>query len=912
MNLGDRLLFELENGKPKLILLSHGVDKNPAKLSFRPRGTKILSSRQPSYVEEAQREERPSRQLPGGHMEGRSKASGGGAAISFTSNISNNEGRSTSLNLSTTRDRHKAGGIKSVAKVKPNQHKAVRANGNADQPQKHVKVELKHTSPNRDAGLKDSVVKPNQHKALRANGNADQAQKLVKVELKHTSPNGDAGLKDSVVCLTNEQLQHILSTVQTSNTQPHPPEDPREPGDQTGSKPESDVTEGEMKEVEGVKTGGGGADSAGRSQEKDNGLAGCMLSWMDEHQRDSRMSIDAKKAQWRKELDEQVALKQQQQQQQRSAPGTLQGTSIMMDAMAIGDSHHLFLPKTRMDNPTGPNNSPQQGHSEGTKALEKLSQLLDPFLTDKEKDSVSMEIRKFQADDDSQSSVTHREHPAAIRSSLRLGEVTPMEEEALNVERREEQRRRWLEELNRQRDEAVERRRREKLLQSQAEDLHLWNSHFDSFQRRPPATSAPNQNQNPHYSSSEGGDWEPSSSLSLVWEAKSVGGASVDTARGYPTRTSYLRTMTSLLDPAQIEERERRRLKQLEQQRAIKAQVEEHRQQREQEEARRRQEEEEEERRMALQREELQRRHERETLREKQKKAPVQRSDEPKKDGDEMSESSPAPPSRVDAIQTQESSAQYEPPPAPPLSSRSRAGKENIIVLRGDDPYEPFVRVERSRREKRRPEWNSQRPSRRFVPASERYPADLQRHRLESRLKRQTKLLALQERTHVSRTAPPPPSPEEHHLCSRTSPSRTGENVSTPHRDSNTDRGRAPPVPTVRHRVQNQQTSSTPPSLALEFVPYLRTAEVVKLDPLEPTDPPQLQPHSAPPQSSSASPPSHRDTLLHPELLRNSHRQKEILRGLAQLRQGLLQKQRELETTMNRPPKHHDWFPSKT
>lgn len=29
---------------------------------------------------------------------------------------------------------------------------------------------------------------------------------------------------------------------------------------------------------------------------------------------------------------------------------------------------------------------------------------------------------------------------------------------------------------------------------------------------------------------------------------------------------SYLRTMTSLLDPAQIEERERRRLKQLEQQ----------------------------------------------------------------------------------------------------------------------------------------------------------------------------------------------------------------------------------------------------------------------------------------------------------------------------------------------------------
>lgn len=112
--------------------------------------------------------------------------------------------------------------------------------------------------------------------------------------------------------------------------------------------------------------------------------------------------------------------------------------------------------------------------------------------------------------------------------------------------------------------------------------------------------------------------------------------------------------MTALLDPAQIEERERRRLKQLEQQvgggergrnkarkkqtcmtkyfqkyfyrlsssrllpqRAIEAQVEERRQQREREEARRREEEEEEERR--LEREMLERRYELDALKERRK-----------------------------------------------------------------------------------------------------------------------------------------------------------------------------------------------------------------------------------------------------------------------------------------------------
>ncbi|XP_044066447.1 coiled-coil domain-containing protein 66 isoform X3 [Siniperca chuatsi] len=882
MNLGDGLLFELENGKPKLILLSHGIEKNPAKqLSFRPRAANILSSRQPSCVEEVQGEEHPARQQAGRHRESKSKA--GGAAVSFTSNTAYTGGRSTPLTSSKTHEHHKGGsGCAVVAKVKLDRHKhsttvgSVRANGKTGQPQ---------------------------NSGTRVGG---------KVGPKDTLASGDAGLKE--VCLTNEQLQQILNTVQTSSNGRHPPEDHRTQGNQSDLKSGSSLNGrgggGKRKEEdrgggEEIKKGGGGGGGGGggtditeSSQDKDSRLSGCLFSWLEERQSDSRAAIDAKKTQWRRELDEQVALKQQQQ---HSAPGRLQAEEDTESVLSV------------------------------------------------------------------QSSVSHREQHAAIRSSLRFGEVSPMEE-VLSVERREEQRRRWLEELDRQREETTERRRQEKLLQSQTEDHELWATHFDSLQRRPPVqTSAPPPAPS---NGSERGEWEPSSTLSLVWEARSssgaesVGGASVDTTSGYPTRASYLRTMTSLLDPAQIEERERRRLKQLEQQRAIEAQVEERRRQREREEARRREEEEEEERRVALEREMLERRYELDTQRVRQK--PSHQAEQPKevhdnerhqetlepsvtrhgecleeeavsssappyKDTAVQTEAAPSLPLRADRVQTPHVSAQYQPPPslsaAPPNSKNRvvRTGKENICLPGGGggDPYEAFARTERSRRDKRRPEWNTQRPSRRFVPASERYPAPLQRNRQESRLKRQAELLALQEKTCLSRTEPPP-LPHQHqepHLLSnptqtRTSPTRKVESVSKGHSISaaiNTERGRSP---LVRHRVQSQQvppSSSTPPPPpppVLEFIPYVRTDEVFNLDPLEPADTPPPHTHTeAPPQSSASPPaPSHRDPLLHPELLRNTHthRQQEILRGLAQLRQGLLQKQRELETDLNPLLKRHD------
>lgn len=102
---------------------------------------------------------------------------------------------------------------------------------------------------------------------------------------------------------------------------------------------------------------------------------------------------------------------------------------------------------------------------------------------------------------------------------------------------------------------------------------------------------------------------------------------------------------------------------------------------------------------------------------------------------------------------------------APPNTKRSRregrlaeknSGKENLCTaIKGTDPYEVFARTDRSHGQEqlqRRPEWNTQRPTKAFIPASERYPAALQRHRQENRMRRQMELMTLVERNTLSRT----------------------------------------------------------------------------------------------------------------------------------------------------------------
>lgn len=111
---------------------------------------------------------------------------------------------------------------------------------------------------------------------------------------------------------------------------------------------------------------------------------------------------------------------------------------------------------------------------------------------------------------------------------------------------------------------------------------------------------------------------------------------------------------------------------------------------------------------------------------------------------------------------------------APPDIKRSRrdgrlaekdSGKENMCAaVKGADPYEAYARTDRTHGRQQlchRPEWNTHRPGKAFVPASERYPATQQKHRQENKMRRQMELMNLAERNTRSRTpqqAKPPRS----------------------------------------------------------------------------------------------------------------------------------------------------------
>nr|XP_057910665.1 coiled-coil domain-containing protein 66 isoform X2 [Doryrhamphus excisus] len=783
MYLGDGLLFELENGKPKLIVLSQGVERNLGKRSaFRSRPASILRSGQPSCMVLPAR---PARQCTNRPKVAKNKA--GEGSSSLDSNAAYERG-AASRTASKTREHQTAGGkAKTAPKVQSHRHKCTNI----------------------------STV------SLTTSGNTERTQGNVKAGPKHSNK----GQSDTEVGLPGEEVQRILNGVQTSSDDQPTVEEHGvliPDGHQGGGAMEDRVGWDETK----------GEETTLISPPKDNRSHGGLFSWLEEREVHTKASVEAKKAQWRRELNEQVALKQQQQDQLTSVRLQLEeDTGSVCSAQLLG---------------------------------------------------------------------RHREQPAAIRSSLRLGAVTPMEE-LLTVERREEQRRHWLEELDRQREETNERRKREKLLQSQKEDHDLWAAHFDSMHRRPPAAT-PVPPPVPIGVSKRGDlDLDPSSNLSLAWDAASSCGAdsvdrvSVDTSSRYPARSSYLRSMTALLDPVQMEERERRRLKQLEQQKAIEAQVEERRQQRAQEEAKRKAEEEAEERRVMLEWNVLQTKYQEDAHKEQRKEHG--RGEGGAKESPQLSvlrQVGRLEEKRDTAVQTEappplrEDSAQTTGLPAPPSHIKKQAvrgGKERMCrpegggggVGGGGNQYEAFARTER--RNEKRPEWNTQRPSRRFVPASERYPVTLQRNRQESRLKRQEELLTLQERNCQSRSGPPPhhqdtqlPSKASQSKCSKAdSNSRNVSAVVSAERGS---------VPAVAQEAQ-------PP--VLEFIPYIRTDEVFNLDPVEPANTPP--PHTV----SLPSDASHED--LRPG---NTQRQQEILKGLAQLRQGLLQKQRQLETDLRR------------
>ncbi|XP_011229527.1 coiled-coil domain-containing protein 66 isoform X8 [Ailuropoda melanoleuca] len=699
-----------------------------------------------------------------------------------------------------------------------------------------------------------------------------------------------------------------------------------------------------------------------------------IFSTLGERERD-RSLLEAKKAQWKKELDEQVALKKKEKEASE-----------------------------KWSNPWK--------KFESDKIVWENFQILDPSKTYASSSSIlsqsPSQITVAQADG----------HP--------LPRASQILEEALPPERpfsasKQEQQRKWIEDLNKQIEDDRQRKTEGKITSSKGEEHDRWAMHFDSLKNYP-ASQSQMSSRSPHnqpeyfcvspdtqeladlhsvYTPTTGSQVEPSEEEHIAKPVRDITTANSQ-------KTNFLRSMTALLDPAQIEERDRRRQKQLEHQKAITAQVEEKRRKKQLEEQQRKKEEEEEERRLAREREEMQKQYEQDVLKQKQKEEIMtlktnelfqtmqraqelaqrlkqeQRIRELAQKGHDTSGliknlgghglddvsgkkntciNSTTSPKKDTAVQTDDlntgtfTSAESccgtviereilncsspEIPADFNEQFNTKKDKEELInQVKGtnlekenswyNDQCNEFARTEKTHMKKcpKRPDWNINKPLKRYIPASEKYPKQLQKQREEKKVRRQMELLNLVERNNPGHlcqnrgTSPVLPS------CQETEPRFRWHLIKKEEEPlkSNAfgkERSQSPPVPVVKNRTQQtqtlknsnyerenlilegSQTETLPgPSEPSHFIPYVRTNEIYYLDPDAPLSRPLTQdlqyqnPHDCDQEQRQLFDSDVRDPLLNPNLVKNRDRQQAILKGLSELRQGLLQKQRELETNL--------------
>ncbi|XP_048082467.1 coiled-coil domain-containing protein 66 isoform X13 [Ursus arctos] len=653
-----------------------------------------------------------------------------------------------------------------------------------------------------------------------------------------------------------------------------------------------------------------------------------IFSTLGERERD-RSLLEAKKAQWKKELDEQVALKKKEKE--ASEKWSNPWKKFESDKIIWENFQILDQSKTYASSSSILSQSPSQ-------------------------------ITVVQADG----------HPLP-RASQILEEALPPERPFSAL--KQEQQRKWIEDLNKQIEDDRQRKIEGKITSSkELADLRSV------------------------YTPTTGSQVEPSEEEHIAKPVRDITTANSQ-------KTNFLRSMTALLDPAQIEERDRRRQKQLEHQKAITAQVEEKRRKKQLEEQQRKKEEEEEERRLARDREEMQKQYEQDILKQKQKEEIMtlktnelfqtmqraqelaqrlkqeQRIRELAQKGHDTSgliknlgghglddvsgkkntcTNSATSPKKDTAVQTDDlntgtfTSAESccgtviereilncSSPAEFNEQFNTKKDKEELInQVKGanlekenswyNDQCNEFARTEKTHMKKcpKRPDWNINKPLKRYIPASEKYPKQLQKQREEKKVRRQMELLNLVERNNPGHlcqnrgTSPVLPS------CQETEPRFRWHLIKKEEEPlkSNAfgkERSQSPPVPVVKNRTQQTQTlknsnyerenlilegsqteTSPGPSEPSHFIPYVRTNEIYYLDPDAPLSRPLTQdlqyqnPHDCDQEQRQLFDSDVRDPLLNPNLVKNRDRQQAILKGLSELRQGLLQKQRELETNL--------------
>ncbi|KAF1427178.1 Coiled-coil domain-containing protein 66, partial [Spheniscus mendiculus] len=767
----------------------------------------------------------------------------------------------------------------------------------------------------------------------------------------------------SLVCLTQEQLQQILMTVKEgtrSISETH-----KEKQEETATSEVSEENIIELFKACEVSSVPDEADSdSSRKQEaylqpgqkvmKDSWKPADMFSSLGEREGEKAL-LEFRKTQWKKELDEQVALKKRLKE-------TLEGE--------VG----YFWAK--------PGNN--KAHKEKVETA------------DSDKEAVPQE-----------------------RPSSAL---------------KHEQQNKQLEELDKQKEEAKLQKIEEKLNLSKAEEHDRWAMHFDSLKNHLNANAQHPLNgmykKQPESLCLSPDTKEltafihPFSPAALGSRMPSKVGnaekAAKNTALEHSQKVSFLRSMTALLDPAQIEERDRRRQKQLEHQKAIMAQVEEKRKKKQLEEEQRKREEQEEEQRLAREKEQMQKQFEEDMLKQKQKEELVtlktielyqtmqkaqelaqrlkqeQRIRDLAQKGHDISKlqknlggdtelencntdishqshnfsddikshiDQQASPRKDTAVQTDyfntsaytesaeertvccgspdisieyketSSSKKYQ-KEMQYIDKNKISGKENGGIH--SDLYEQYARKERqikpSEKYSKRPDWNINKPGKRYIPASERYPKQLQKQREENKVRRQMELLQLVERNTpgnlcLKKGGYSDRSPSPHEEISMKNKGHRVRKEEQLHKNHlNEERSESPPVPAVKnrlHQVQQkqihtsnflvhnnnsrrekstktdtQQRSSPPPVTeagrppSSQFIPYVRTNEVYYLDP----DAPVTRPSTHDPQyrqfNDSYQTPRQifssdhvREPLLNPDVVKIRERQQAILKGLSELRQ---------------------------
>ncbi|XP_023611482.1 coiled-coil domain-containing protein 66 isoform X8 [Myotis lucifugus] len=758
-------------------------------------------------------------------------------------------------------------------------------------------------------------------------------------------------MKSSLVCLTQDQLQQILINVnhrnrptfltengkeeETSQYSLHLNSIPNQKKDENimGLLQKTEVVSCVQDENKSVLN-----KSQETSKQSEHKIAienvwkpADIFSTLGERERDRNL-LEAKKAQWRKELDEQVALK-----------------------------------KKEKETPEKWNNTWEK--SESDKIVWEKLQILDQSKT-------SASVSSILSQSPTQVMVVQADGHSPSRASQILEEAVLPEHPFSGV--KQEQQSKWIEELNKQIEDDGQRKIEEKIVSSKGEEHDRWAVHFDSQSQLSSRSTykqpeyfciSPDPQEladiSSVYTPTTGSQIEP---LEEEYIAKPVRGAAIPNSQ----KTNFLRSMTALLDPAQIEERDRRRQKQLEHQEIITVKTNELFQtmQRAQELAQRLKQEQR-IRELAEKGHDTSRliknlgvqvefnestknisnsRHGLDEVSGKMNTC-INSTNSPKKDtgvqtalfsddlniaiftsaesqcGSVMEReiihcSSPEIPAEFnEQFNTQKKQQE--------LRSQNKGANLEKGNSWCNDQCSQFTRTEKQTKHmkkcSKRPEWNINKPLKGYIPASEKYPKQLQKQREEKKVRRQMELLHLVERNNPGNLSQNRgTSPVLHSSHQDTEPKFRWHLVKKEEEPLkinyfSKERSQSPPVPVIKNRTQqtlkksnyeredlisggNQTELSPRISEPSHFIPYVRTNEIYYLDPDAPlsrplTQDPQYQnPHNCDQERQLFD--LDRDPLLNPNLVKNRDRQQAILKGLSELRQGLLQKQRELETNL--------------